>query len=87
MPGRAKTPFTEDDLVALAFRDLHLSRSAWSIEVILLRDWMGLKVARAGGRIVEKSARFPLKTSAAKRTESFLELVRSAVGELSAGEE
>jgi hypothetical protein len=84
MPGRANAQFNEDALVELAFRDLHLSRSAWSIEVLLARNWMGLKVGRARGRIVERSATFTVKTSAADRTKRFLELVRSAVDELSA---
>lgn len=87
MPKRASNKLHEDDLVALAFRELHLSQRQWRIEVLLYPDWMGLKVARAGGRLVQKSGRFSLKTSAAKKTELFLALVRSAVAELSADEE
>lgn len=87
MPKRSRNNLQEEDLIALAFRELHLGRSLWSIEVLLYQDWMGLKVGRARGRLVQKSARFPLKTSAADRTKMFLELVRSAVDELSAGPE
>jgi hypothetical protein len=76
-------PLLEDDLVSLAFEDLHLSRNKWHIEVLLLPGWMGLKVRRLMGRSVEKGASFTAKTSASERKKKFLKLVRAAVDELS----
>ncbi|MDY7227030.1 hypothetical protein [Hyalangium rubrum] len=83
MPRRTNTQFTEDELVALAFEELHLSRNTWHIELVLLDGWMGLKVRRKLGRSVERGASFTAKTSASERKKKFLELVRSAVDELS----
>ena len=82
MSRRADTEAEADELVELAFRELHLSRNTWRIEVICGRSWVGLKARYRLGRTVERSARFTEKTSAAERRESFLELVRSAVAEL-----
>jgi hypothetical protein len=83
MPRDANTGDEADELVELAFRELHLSRHTWHIEVICLQSWVGLKVRHRLGRIVERSARFTLKTSTSEQRETFLELVRSAVAELS----
>ncbi|QSQ26195.1 hypothetical protein JY651_15210 [Pyxidicoccus parkwayensis] len=83
MTREANTGDEADELVELAFRELHLSRNTWRIEVIVIPSWVGLKVRYRLGRIAERSARFTVKTSASERRETFLELVRSAVAELS----